>query len=329
MSNKKIHLDLEKISSVLYSEDYAPVVLPVCDHYAGKPKFFDKALGIRDEIGACFDITIDLEDGAEVGQIEEFANWAADCLLRFQNAYGREARRPGVRLHPVQHRAFELELNTVLNQTIPQPGYLMLPKPESLGDVKEAIERIRYWCAQQDIDSPPPLHALIETHGALADVQAIAALPEIESLSFGIMDFISSHRSAIPKSALNSPGQFENPLVRRAKLEISAACHRFGKVPSHNVSRQILQPEAAKDDAQRAKRDFGYTRMWSIHPAQIVEIVSAMLPSDLEVDEANQVLSEATKANWGPIQFKGELHDRASYRYFFEILKARAGRLAQ
>ncbi|NJM33306.1 MAG: CoA ester lyase, partial [Limnobacter sp.] len=109
---------------------------------------------------------------------------------------------------------------------------------------------------------------------------------------------------------MNSPGQFENPLVRRAKLEISAACHRFGKVPSHNVSRQILQPESAGEDALRARRDFGYTRMWSIHPAQIKYIVQAMLPSDSEVQEAVQVLNEAHRANWGPIQFKGELHDR-------------------
>ena len=73
----------------------------------------------------------------------------------------------------------------------------------------------------------------------------------------------------------------------------------------------------------RAKRDFGFTRMWSIHPAQIVYIVSAMLPTDSEVAEATHILQEAEKADWGPIQIKGELHDRASYRYFLEVLKVR------
>jgi len=29
----------------------------------------------------------------------------------------------------------------------------------------------------------------------------------------------------------------------------------------------------------------------------------------------------AQDADWGPIQFKGELHDRATYRYFWEILQ--------
>lgn len=319
---KKHNLDLSTISTILYSEDHEQVSLPVCDHYAGRPKYFEKALQIRSEIGACFDITLDLEDGAEVGQVTEIASWAARSLLDFSTRYGFETRRPGVRLHPVQDPAFDLELPIVLKAGIPLPAYLMLPKAENLDDVRCAIARVREQCAKVGAEHPP-LHVLIETHGALADVQAIAGLEDVESLSFGIMDFISSHRSAIPKSALNSPGQFENPLVRRAKLEISAACHRFGKVPSHNVTRSIRQPEMAAEDAHRAKRDFGFTRMWSIHPDQIVHIVSAMLPTDSELEEAILVLTEAEQANWGPIQVKGELHDRASYRYYFEVMKAR------
>ncbi|WP_288107780.1 aldolase/citrate lyase family protein [Limnobacter sp.] len=322
MNNKRQTLDLQHIATVLYSEEDTPRNLPVCDHYAGKPRFFDKALEVRDSIGACFDITLDLEDGAEHGQVDALVQWAGESLQLFQARYGPEERRPGVRVHPFRDKAFELEIEALLSPEVPSPAYLMIPKPECAGDIKEAINHIQGICQSRGLEMPP-IHALIETHGALAEVQEIASLVEVESLSFGIMDFVSGHRSAIPKSALNSPGQFENPLVRRAKLEISAACHRFGKVPSHNVSRQISQPEVAGEDAARAKRDFGYTRMWSIHPAQIVHIVSATLPSDSEVDEAVQVLTEAEKANWGPIQLKSELHDRASYRYFFEVLKQR------
>lgn len=29
--------------------------------------------------------------------------------------------------------------------------------------------------------------------------------------------------------------------------------------------------------------------------------------------------------NWGPIQYKGELHDRATYRYFWSVLKRARG----
>lgn len=323
---KKHNLNLGTISTILYSEGNVLVNLPGCDHYTGRPKYFEKSLQIRAEIGACFDITLDLEDGAVVGHVTEIATWAAQSLMDFSARYGSETRRPGVRFHPVQDPAFELELPIVLKEGVPTPAYLMLPKPEHLDDVQHALNLIQAQCAKIGVE-PPPLHVLIETHGALAAVHQIAQLEEVESLSFGIMDFISSHRSAIPKTALNSPGQFENPLVRRAKLEISAACHRFGKVPSHNVTRSIRQPEMAAEDARRAKRDFGFTRMWSIHPDQIVHIVSAMLPTDSEVEEAVQVLSEAQKADWGPIQIKGDLHDRASYRYYFEVLKARSPRI--
>lgn len=319
---RKHNLDLATISTILYSEGHEQLKLPVCDHYAGRPKYLEKALQIRAEIGACFDITLDLEDGAEIGQTQEIASWAAQSLADFSARYGSETRRPGIRIHPVQDPAFAVELPIVLAGGVPSPAYLMLPKPECLEDVFLAQDLIAQQCAKSG-NEVPALHVLIETHGALAAVHGIAGLPGVESLSFGIMDFISSHRSAIPKTALNSPGQFENPLVRRAKLEISAACHRYGKVPSHNVTRNIRQPEMAAEDAKRAKRDFGFTRMWSIHPEQIVHIVSAMLPTDTEIEEAILVLSEAQKANWGPIQVKGELHDRASYRYFFEVLSAR------
>ena len=57
------------------------------------------------------------------------------------------------------------------------------------------------------------------------DWWAVAGDPRVQSLSFGLMDFVSAHQGAIPASAMSAQGQFEHPLVRRAKLEISAACH--------------------------------------------------------------------------------------------------------
>ncbi len=57
----------------------------------------------------------------------------------------------------------------------------------------------------------------------------------MQSLSFGLMDFVSAHRGAIPQSAMGVAGQFAHPLVVRAKLEIAAACHGAGKVPCHCV----------------------------------------------------------------------------------------------
>ncbi|KWX81384.1 hypothetical protein AML91_00080 [Paenibacillus jilunlii] len=62
-----------------------------------------------------------------------------------------------------------------------------------------------------------------DCHGALGDAWEIAALKRVESLDFGLMDFVSGHHGAIPGAAMRSPGQFDHPLVARAKCDIAAA----------------------------------------------------------------------------------------------------------
>ena len=124
---------------------------------------------------------------------------------------------------------------------------------------------------------------------------------------------------------MKSPGQFEHPLVVRAKAEISAAALANGVVPTHNVTTELRDCEHIRLDAQRARREFGYLRMWSIHPVQILPILEAMRPDFEEVADASAILIAAQDASWGPIQHAGKLHDRASYRYFWELLcRARA-----
>jgi citrate lyase subunit beta/citryl-CoA lyase len=61
--------------------------------------------------------------------------------------------------------------------------------------------------------------------------------------------------------------------------------------------------------------------MWSIYPAQIQPIVDAMKPRHDEAEQAVNILLAAQDANWGPIQYDGELHDRATYRYFWELVQ--------
>jgi citrate lyase subunit beta/citryl-CoA lyase len=162
----------------------------------------------------------------------------------------------------------------------------------------------------------------------LREVQQIAAHPRIESLSFGLMDFVSAHRGAIPATAMSATGQFTHPLVVRAKLEIAAACHGFAKTPSHCVVTEFADRRAIEAAATRAAHDFGYTRMWSIHPDQIRPIVEAFAPSAAEVDHAVEIILDAQDAQWAPIRHRDTLHDRASYRYFWQVLE-RAHRTGQ
>jgi citrate lyase subunit beta/citryl-CoA lyase len=61
--------------------------------------------------------------------------------------------------------------------------------------------------------------------------------------------------------------------------------------------------------------------MWSIYPTQIKAIVDGMKPDYSEVIDGAKILLAAQKSNWGPIQYAGELHDRATYRYFWKMLQ--------
>jgi citrate lyase subunit beta/citryl-CoA lyase len=161
---------------------------------------------------------------------------------------------------------------------------------------------------------------LIETLGALHEVWEIAALPGVESIDFGLMDFVSGYHGAIPASAMKSPGQFDHPLVSRAKCEIATAAVANGVVPTHNVTTELKDVDYIRNDARRARDEFGFLRMWSIHPNQIVPIVEAMRPDFSEVETASAILIAAQDKDWAPIAHEGKLHDRASYRYYWELL---------
>ena len=137
------------------------------------------------------------------------------------------------------------------------------------------------------------------------------------------MDFVSAHGGAIPaRRHGRRPGQFTHPLVVRAKLEIASACHAHGKVPSHCVVTEFRTLTRCAAAARSAPREFGYTRMWSIHPDQIRPILEAFAPErGRDRDAPPRSSLPRRPRDWAPISFDGKLHDRASYRYFWQVLE--------
>jgi citrate lyase subunit beta/citryl-CoA lyase len=315
-ADSTLHIAKMHPSKVLFQDQISPVFLPVCDHYAGSEKLMHKSMALQNELSAVFDITFDCEDGAATGSEIEHATLVANLIASEANTH----LRIGARIHDIDSVHFDSDLEIILGSAAKKIAYLVIPKVDNAKQVNAAIKHINQ-IAKKHGRTHLPVHVLIETHNALADVDQIAALPQVECLSFGIMDFVSSHYGAIPSNAMRSPGQFSHPLVMRAKLEIAAACHRHGKTPSHNVTTEIRDTSIVAGDATRALQECGYTRMWSIHPDQIKPIVKAMSPRSSEINEAVGILSAAQQEQWGPIQFNGRLHDRASYRYYWMLLK--------
>ena len=305
-------------------------MLPVCDHYSGVEARMRKSLTLQAELmqefGACvFDVTLDCEDGAKVGGELDHATMvvalAREAMAGALASGAGRVPRVAVRVHPARHPAFEMDVQTILSGAGVDLCHVMVPKIESLEDVDAAVAAIDRSCPSRGGAGPIPLHVLLESPAAVHRAYAIASHPRVQSASFGLMDFVSSHGGAIPSDAMSVVGQFEHPMVVRAKLEVSAACHAHGKVPSHCVVTEFRDLDALRRSANTAARKFGYTRMWSIHPGQIRTILDAFAPARSEIDVAAQIMGAAARADWAPIEFSGQLHDRASYRFFWQILE--------
>jgi citrate lyase subunit beta/citryl-CoA lyase len=291
--------------------------LAACVHYAGRAKFIEKALALQAERGGDFDVSTDCEDGAPVGAELAHAREMAALIAGPSNRF----ERVGARVHDVRHPCAAEELAILLGEAGDRIAFLTTPKPESVGDVERFLDRLALETARAGLGREIPVSVMVETHGAVHDAWAIAALPGIVSLDFGTMDFVSAHRGAIPLAAMESPGQFDHPLVRRAKCETVAAALAHGVVPAHGVTRALDDPSIVLADARRARTEFGFLRMWSIHPSQVEPILRAMRPTASEIDAAATVLAAAQAADWAPIRVGTALHDRASYRYAWSLLQ--------
>ena len=267
---------------------------------------------MTEEFGACvFDVTLDCEDGAPVGGEAEHA-----ALVVALAALASDKARVAVRVHPVGHPVFEQDVATIAGKAGKKLCHIMIPKVESVQDVERACKLLDSVGAGQ-----LPVQVLIESPAAVHRAFDIAAHPRVQSLSFGLMDFVSAHGGAIPSEGMGIEGQFTHPLVVRAKLEIASACHAHGKVPSHGVVTEFKDTQALGRAARRAALELGYTRMWSIHPDQIRPILEAFAPSAHEIETATRIIAAAAQADWAPISHEGKLEDRASYRYYWQVLE--------
>ncbi len=291
--------------------------IPACEHFAGSEKLIVKALELQHKLGPVFDITCDCEDGAEAGREKQHAEMIVEVLNSPRNTH----KMAGARIHDFTHAHWKKDIDILVGGAGKVLAYVTLPKCTSAADAAVMIDYLRDAARKKKLKREIPIHILIETHGALHDAWELAQLPGVQVLDFGLMDFVSGHHGAIHASNMRSPGQFEHPLVVRAKTEVVAVALAHGVVPAHNVSLDLKNTYNVFHDAWKARNDFGFLRMWSIHPVQIQPIVDAMKPDLGEVADGAAILLAAQKANWGPIQYSGELHDRATYRYFWELLQ--------
>jgi citrate lyase subunit beta / citryl-CoA lyase len=292
-------------------------IIPACEHFAGTEERITKAFELQQKMGGVFDITMDCEDGAPTGAEKAHA----EMVVRMQNSDANRFNMAGVRIHDYSNEYWRQDVDIIVPAAGERVAYLTVPKTTNVKHLHEVVDYIRNTAAKAGIKRDIPIHALVETQAALRQVWEIAEVPTVQVLDFGLMDFVSDHRGAIPASAMKAPMQFDHALLRRGKSEIIAAALANGIVPAHNVTLELKDVDFIYNDARRARMEFGFLRQWSIYPAQIEPITRAMAPELTEVADAEAIMTKAFAADWGPIQHDGNLHDRATYRYYWEQLQ--------
>jgi citrate lyase subunit beta/citryl-CoA lyase len=242
-------------------------------------------------------------------------------VVAMANSAVNTAKKSGVRIHDHSNPWWKQDVDILVPGAGEQLAYITLPKPTAVEQVAEQISYIRSAAERAGLKREIPIHVLIETHGAVRDAYAMAALPWVQVLDFGLMDFVSGFHGAVGSENMRSPGQFDHRAIAYAKARVVSAAICSGVVPAHNVTLDLKNQYQTYADAKRARTEFGFLRMWSIYPAQIQPIVDAMKPSYEDVQTGSAILLAAQEANWGPIQFAGDLHDRATYRYYWELVQ--------
>ena len=165
------------------------------------------------------------------------------------------------------------------------------------------------------------MHVLIETHGALREVWEIAALPGVESPRLRPDGFRLRPPRRHPRQRDEEPRPVRTPADRPRQMRD----HRGG-------AGQRRRAVAQRHDRTEGQRDHPRRCPPRPRPSSAICACGASTrtrscPSSKPCAPISRKCRPPPKSciaaqdkDWGPIQHAGKLHDRASYRYYWELL---------
>ena len=98
-------------------------------------------------------------------------------VVRMQNSDANKFNMSGVRIHDYTHEDWKQDVDIIVPAAGERVAYLTIPKSTKAVNLGEMIDYIRNVGARSGIKREIPIHALIETHGALHEIWEIAEQP--------------------------------------------------------------------------------------------------------------------------------------------------------
>lgn len=237
-----------------------------------RPQRFDKA-----SASGAHEVILDLEDAVAPAEKTTARETVAAWL--------DERRRALVRINAAQTEWFEDDLRLI--QSLPCAG-VMLAKAdrESLARTVSALPGRR-------------IVALLETVQGYVDLRSMAAMPGLERIAFGSVDFAA-------ESGIWDEGEALTPVRIQIVLE---SCHAGLAAPVDGVSVNFADQDRMRLDAL-ASRKLGFGGKLCIHPAQVGAVNAAFLPSSEEMQWAERVVAAFTASEGGATSVDGKMIDK-------------------
>jgi citrate lyase subunit beta/citryl-CoA lyase len=257
-----------------------------------RPERFAKAAASGADV-----VIIDLEDAVAVPDKAMALASTVDRLVRGD-------LRALVRVNPIGATTHDVEVSALLALT-GDPGHgllgIMVPKAEQPAE----LARLRA-AFPADLALVP----LVESALGLVHAVELSKVPGVTRLAFGAIDFsldINAH----------SGDRYLDPA--RSALVIASRAAGIA-APLDTPSIEIRDSDAVTA-AARLARDFGFGGKLCIHPSQVGAVLTAFLPTDMEVEWARSVVG----AEGGAAQVDGQMIDRPVTERAKRIL-AKAGK---
>lgn len=245
---------------------------------ADRPERFGKAVERSDAV------ILDLEDAVAPKDREDARKSVMASTL--------DPEKTIIRINPADTDDFSLDLHA-LEQT--DYRHVMLAKTED----PESLTRLANFS----------VIALCETAKGMVNAASIAAVPHVVALMWGAEDMIASLGGT---SSRRRDGTYRD-VALHARSQVLLTAGAAGKAVLDSVYLDIGDVAGLKNEADDAIAS-GFTAKAAIHPTQVPIIREAFIPTQAEVERAQQMLSAAEQSG-GVFTFEGRMVDEPVLRH--------------
>lgn len=215
-------------------------------------------------------VIVDLEDAVAPSNKDTARGVTADWL--------REGDRPAIPTWVRINSGADGESDVEALAGVEIDG-VMIPKTRSADDVRQWQGRL------DEAQLASRLLVLVETAGALRELDAIASIPGIAQLMIGEAD--------LGAELGITPGQ---PVWDSLRVNVVVASAAAGISPPIGPVDPEFSNAGRIEEETRHLRKMGFASRAVIHPDQVKPVHRALTPSPEEVDQASRTLSEHERA---------------------------------